>query len=197
MEEINAKLRARNLEVEAELASKMAALNLTSKGVQCDVTDVASADAEVVHLPSRRDGQSCSTDGVLEAAWQNDLAHLRAILQTYPPEEVNVTTKDEGKSALHLAASAGHTEVARLLLGSEKFTAVNSHTSAKQHFLRIALHEAVAAAAGHEGVVSLLLGSARFVAASARSSNGSTALHDAVWYGTCKSCKASVAVASL
>ena len=182
MEEINAKLRTRNLEVEAELASKMSAVDLTSKGVQCDVTDVSSADAEVVRPSSRGDGQSCSTDGVLEAAWQNDLAHLRAVLQTYPPEEVNVTTKDEGLSALHLAASAGHIEAARLLLGSEKFTAVNSHTFvAKRHYSFTALHEA--AVAGHEGVAALLLGSARFVAASAISSVGDTALHSAGWHG--------------
>ena len=183
MEETHAKLRARNLEVEAELASMMSAVYLTSKGVQCDVIDVSSADAEVVRASSRGDGQSCSTtDGVLEAARQNNLAHLRAILQTYPPEEVNVTTKDEGRNALHLAASAGHTEAARLLLGSEKFTSVNNHTfAAKRHYSQTALHEA--AVAGHEGVVALLLHSARFVAASARVSNGGTALHIAVWHG--------------
>ena len=117
--------------VEADLASKMAAPEMTSKGVQCDITNT-----EVIGISSRVSSQSCSADGVLEAVRQCNLAHLRAILQTYPSEELNATTEDEGMSALHLAARAGHVEAARLLLGSEKFSAVNSHTSAKRHGYR-------------------------------------------------------------
>ena len=184
LEKINAKLRSHNLEVEADLASRMSAPEMTSKGVQCDMTN-----AEVIGISSRgssgESSQSCSTDGVLEAVRQCNLAHLRAILKTYPSEEVNVTTEDEGMSALHLAAKAGHVEAARLLLGSEKFSAVNSHTSAKQHTYAIALHEA--AFAGHEGVVALLLTSPRFVAESARASKGYTALHSAADQGSVKS----------
>ena len=131
LEKINAKLQSHNLEVEADLASRMSAPEMTSKGVQCDITNT-----EVVGKLGTGSSQSCSTDGVLEAVRQCNLAHLRAILKTYPSEEVNVTTKDEGMSALHLAAKAGHVEAARLLLGSEKFSAVNSHTSAKHHGYR-------------------------------------------------------------
>ena len=142
---------------------------------------MSSADVTVAHGPgSRVCSQGFSVDGVLEAARHGDLANLRAILYTCAPDEVNVTTKGEGMSALHLAARAGKTEAVRILLGSEKFEAINSHAS-KQGDRHTALH--AAAAAGHEGVVRLLLSSARFSAISATASKGFTALHLAARHG--------------
>ena len=183
MEDANAKLGARNLKVEAELACKMPALDFTSKGVQCHMRDPPSVDTKIFDAFTEDFNEIFQTDGVLKAVRQCDLAHLRTILHTCAPEEVNVTTPGEGMSALHLAASAGHTEAARVLLGSKKFEAVNTCAS-KESGRHNALHSA--AVGGHEEVVRLLLGSPRFTAASATASQpclGSTALHLAAWYG--------------
>ena len=176
MENVNAKLGA----LEGKLTCRMPELDLRSSGVQCSLMAMSSADAAVAHGLSQVCSRGFSFDGVLEAARHGDLAHLRAILYTCPPEEVNLTTAGEGMSALHLAARAGHTEAVRILLGSKKFEAITSHAS-KQGDRHTALHSA--AAAGHEGVVKLLLSSPRFSAISATASRGFTALHLAAWHG--------------
>ena len=178
-----AKLEARNLEMETELACAKSGRRLVSPGAQHSRKDnhLPSVEAKPDLCPEARE-KICSTGGILEAARHGDLVQLRAMLETCTPEEVNVTTKPEGLSALHLAAKAGHAEAVDLLLGSENFKSSNSRTSAKQHHGATALH--IAAYEGHERVTSLLLNSARFTAASARSSlGGGTALHSAAFAG--------------
>ena len=184
MEDVNAKLGARNLEVEAELTCKMSEQDLTSKGVQCDTMDLSSVEAEIADRSSRGYSQRCSFDGVLEAVQRCDLAHLRVILHTCAPEEVNVTTEGEGMSALHLAASAGQTEAVRLLLGNKKFEAVNSHAS-MQGNLYTALHSA--SFAGHEGGCRTVVGQHSFFSDISQGSAGQNSTWPCSLARTCRS----------
>ena len=95
------------------------------------------------------------------------------------PAEKKQFGKEDGLTALHLAAKFGHVAVAKTLLETPRFEiTVNASTFVMEYS---ALH--MASRHGHQGVVEALLTSPAFKAVNALDFNGSSALHSAARFG--------------
>src|SRR5687767_13975433 len=111
-------------------------------------------------------GASAPEAPIADAAMQNDVAAVRALLRQ--GADVNAAQGD-GMTALHWAAQRGNAELARLLLDSGASLTAGTRIG---HYTP--LH--VAARAGHADVVRVLLD--KGADATARTTNsGATALH--------------------
>ncbi|MDP6015271.1 MAG: ankyrin repeat domain-containing protein [Candidatus Latescibacteria bacterium] len=109
------------------------------------------------------------TDDLLDAARQNDLALVQALLQG---TDVEATT-DRGLTALHLAAGYGYTDLTRELIAHG--AGVNTQDDLGRTPLMLAAQE------GHTDVAHLLLDSG--TSAGLRNQAGATALSLAQGYG--------------
>jgi ankyrin repeat protein len=101
----------------------------------------------------------------------DDLEALKVLLRAKPG--VVFTKDDDGKTALHWAASKGHKDVAELLLANK------ADVNAKENHDQTPLY--YAAGAGHKDLVELLLSHGADVKAKDR--NGATPLHNAAFRG--------------
>ena len=113
----------------------------------------------------------------LQAAENGDTAHMTEMLEDESFAAVNVRCSVTKETALHKAASSGHSSIVQLLLESPRFELAN----ALDFEDNTALH--AACLAGSTDVVRVLLASTNFKAVCLQNSRGRTALHCAAEHG--------------
>ena len=113
----------------------------------------------------------------LQAAQNGDTSHVAGMLEDESFAAVNVRCSVTKETALHKAASSGHSSVVQLLLESPRFDLAN----ALDFEDNTALH--AACLAGSTDVVRVLLASTNFKAICFQNSRGRTALHCAAEHG--------------